>query len=382
MLPFGNIPFINDMLKAMAGQGPLNFDVAVQAAAAAARGDRPDPEVDPATRIAYNRLADIAGRHVGEVTGLGTRPGASNPEIHTTTRALWAHRTLTDLRGLFTELAGSLHSPSQVPPADPVAAMFAQMSTLLFPTLMGMTVGSMVGDLAGRAFGQYDLPLPRPASRDIVVVATSVEDFATEWSIPHDDLKMWVITHELVSHAVLSTPAVVGGLMENVRRYVGSFRPDAEAFMERIGEIDPSDPDALSRLQKSLSDPMVLVGALRSGEQDSLVPLLDAQVAAVGAYIDHVVDEVGSRLLGNPHPIAEAVRRRRLDVRGGTDLAERLLGISLSRPVQAAGAKFVRGVIERAGDGALAPMLTSPGNLPTPNEVEAPGLWLARLETQ
>jgi putative hydrolase len=379
MFPFGNIPFLNDMMKAMASQGPLNWELAAQAAAAAARGDTPDTDTDPATRIAYNRLADIADMHVRQITGLPTGPHDTHTEILTTTRALWAHRTLTDLRPLFTDLAAALTRPQQGDQGDPMSAMIAQMSAFLFPTLMGITVGSMIGSLAQRAFGQYDLPLARPHTSEILVVAASVESFASDWSIPPDDLRMWVLTHELTSHAVLATPAVTDGLMESVKRHVGSFRPDPAAFMSAMGDIDPSDPAALETLQKTLGDPMTIVGAMRSPEQEALAPFLDARVAAVTGYVDHVVDAVGSRILGNASPIAEAVRRRRLDGRTDADLAEKLLGVSLPRALQRRGAEFVSGVIERAGEDPLRGMLTSAERLPTPNELDAPGLWLARL---
>jgi putative hydrolase len=379
MFPFGNIPFLNDMMKAMASQGPLNWELAAQAAAAAARGDTPDTDTDPATRIAYNRLADIADMHVRQITGLPTGPNDTHTEILTTTRAIWAHRTLTDLRPLFTDLAAALTRPQQGDQGDPMSAMIAQMSAFLFPTLMGITVGSMIGSLAQRAFGQYDLPLARPHTSEILVVAASVESFASDWSIPPDDLRMWVLTHELTSHAVLATPAVTDGLMESVKRHVGSFRPDPAAFMSAMGDIDPSDPAALETLQKTLGDPMTIVGAMRSPEQEALAPFLDARVAAVTGYVDHVVDAVGSRILGNASPIAEAVRRRRLDGRTDADLAEKLLGVSLPRALQRRGAEFVSGVIERAGEDPLRGMLTSAERLPTPNELDAPGLWLARL---
>ena len=379
MFPFGNIPFLNDMMKAMASQGPLNWELAAQAAAAAARGDTPDTDTDPATRIAYNRLADIADMHVRQITGLPTGPNDTHTEILTTTRAIWAHRTLTDLRPLFTDLAAALTRPQQGDQGDPMSAMIAQMSAFLFPTLMGITVGSMIGSLAQRAFGQYDLPLARPHTSEILVVAASVESFASDWSIPPDDLRMWVLTHELTSHAVLATPAVTDGLMESVKRHVGSFRPDPAAFMSAMGDIDPSDPAALETLQRTLGDPMTIVGAMRSPEQEALAPFLDARVAAVTGYVDHVVDAVGSRILGNASPIAEAVRRRRLDGRTDADLAEKLLGVSLPRALQRRGAEFVSGVIERAGEDPLRGMLSSAERLPTPNELDAPGLWLARL---
>lgn len=383
MNPFGGLPFFNDMMRAMAQQGPLNWDLAQQFSQLGAVGDSPDPEPDSQTRLAYNALADIADMHVREITMLSTGPRDSHSEILTTTRARWAHRTLTDLRPLFTDLATSL---SQRPktgesPDDPMMAMLGNLSNMMAPAMMGMSIGSMVGALAAHALGQYELPLARPHAAEILVVSSSVDAFATEWSIATDDLRMWVLIHELSSHAVLATPAIVNGLMELVRRHVSAFRPDPEALMQHIGELDPNDDDALSRIQSLFSDPMVLMGAVRSTEQEALAPLLDAQVAAVAGYVDFVVDTVSARLLGSSSPIAEAVRRRRADYGSDAQLIERLLGISTTRAQQVRGRAFIDGVVERAGAASLQTMLTDPGHLPTPNEVDAPGLWLARLET-
>ena len=59
---------------------------------------------------------------------------------------------------------------------------------------------------------------------------------------------------------------------------------------------------------------------------------------------------------------------------------ERLLGLSLTRAQVGRGVAFVEGVIERAGEDGLSRLWTSAQALPTPAEVDAPGLWLARLE--
>lgn len=381
--PFGGLPFFNDMMRAMSQQGPLNWDLAQQFAQLGAVRDTPDPEPDSSTRLAYNSLADIADMHVRQATMLSTGPRDTHSEILTTTRARWAHRTLNDLRPLFTDLATSLSARPAAgdTPEDPMAAMLANISNMMAPAMMGMSIGSMVGALASHALGQYEMPLARPHSSEILVVSSSIDAFASEWSIATDDLRMWVLIHELTSHAILATPAVTDGLMTAVRSHVSAFRPDPEALMEQIGELDPSDPDALGRIQSLFSDPMVLMGAVRTAEQEQLAPRLDAYVAAVSGYVDFVVDSVSSRLLGASSPIAEAVRRRRAEYGNDAQLIERLLGVSTTRAQQVRGRSFIDGVVERAGAESLRTMLERAEHLPTPNEVDAPGLWLARLET-
>jgi putative hydrolase len=382
--PFGGIPFLNDMMRAMSQQGPLNWDLAQQFAQMGAVGDTPDPEPDTNTRLAFNALADIADMHVRGITMLSTGPHDRHTEILTTTRARWAHRTLTDLRPLFTDLATALSTRDQSSetPDDPMGAMLLNLSNMLAPAMLGMSVGSMVGALASHALGQYELPITRPYASEILIVSSSVDSFAREWEIPQDDLRMWVLIHELASHAILATPAITEGLTTMIRSHVSAFRPDPEALMATMSDLDPTDADAMARIQGLFADPMVLLGAVRTPEQVALAPILDARVAAVTGYIDFVVDAVSSRLLGGASPIAEAVRRRRVEYGADAKLVEQLLGISLTRSQQQRGRSFIAGIVEREGESVLPRLVEQPGNLPTPNEIDAPGLWLARLEIQ
>jgi len=382
--PFGGIPFFNDMMRAMAGQGPLNWDLAQQFAQLGAVGDSSDPEPDTATRLAFNSLADIADMHVRAVTSLSTGANDTHTEILTTTRARWAHRTLTDLRPLFTNLATALQSHDTVSDVsdDPMAAMMANLSTMMAPAMMGMSVGSMVGALANHALGQYEIPLARPHTSEILIVSSSIDAFATEWEIPKDDLRMWVLIHELSSHAVLAAPAITDGLTALVQAHVSAFRPDPDALMSSLTDVDPNSTDAMAVVQSLFSNPMVMMGASRTSEQEALAPVLDAHVAAISGYIDYVVDTVSARLLGGASPIAEAVRRRRVQTGANSHLVEQLLGISQTRAQQQRGRAFIDGIVEREGAGTLPALVSAPGNLPTPNEIDAPGLWLARLEIQ
>jgi uncharacterized protein (DUF2342 family) len=60
------------------------------------------------------------------------------------------------------------------------------------------------------------------------------------------------------------------------------------------------------------------------------------------------------------------------------EAAAALFGVDLTRERVDLGAAFVAGVIERDGLDALGRLLSDPSALPTPAEIVAPGLWLAR----
>jgi uncharacterized protein (DUF2342 family) len=86
--------------------------------------------------------------------------------------------------------------------------------------------------------------------------------------------------------------------------------------------------------------------------------------------------------LGGAGAIAEAVRRRRIEESPADIFVEHLLGVRYTRVVVSRGKSFVAGVIERSSPEMLLGVLSRESALPTPAEVDAPGLWLARLECE
>ena len=78
--------------------------------------------------------------------------------------------------------------------------------------------------------------------------------------------------------------------------------------------------------------------------------------------------------------LVEAFRRRRVTAADSDKFVERLLGVDVRPDLVERGHAFVSGVRERAGEEGLARLWEAPRTLPTPNEVDAAGLWLARIE--
>ena len=377
--PFAALPMFGDLARALQGQGPLNWDAARQFAQLGATGGSPEPNVDPAARMAFAELARIAGSHVADVTG--TTNLAPDPQV--VTRGEWASGTLNAYRHLFTEMATALGTPAAGDPeaaSDPMLAMMAGLSKMMAPAMLGMAVGSMVGHLATRAFGTHDLPIPRqPAT--VTLVPSNIDGFAADWEIPVDEMRLWVLAHELAGHTLFGADHVREALSDLVRQHVGGFRPDPNAVAERLGSLDSDEADPMAALQQALGDPEVLLGAVTSPAQLELRPRLDALVAVVVGYTDWIVDAVAVRVVGGDAlRIAEAVRRRRVETSASDSFVEQLLGIRLGDDQVARGKAFAQGVVDRAGDGGLAPLLQRPDAIPTPNEVDAPGLWLARID--
>lgn len=382
--PLSGMPLFGDLAKLFSQQGPIGWDAARQLALSIATDGGEEGNVDPLERIRLEQLARIAELHVGNATGLPTSFGGTGVSIVPVTRGQWATTTLESWRPLFERLASSLTPPAPPTtpdPSDPLSFM-APLMAMMGPMMMGMTAGSMIGHLSRRSFGQYDLPVPRRANDDLMVIPANFETFASEWSIPEDDLRLWVCAQEIAMHSVLRIPHVRATVEEFLSAYAAGFEPDPNALEDRLGsmEFDMSDPSSMSGMQSMFGDPELFLGAIQSQAQRDMLPKFEALIAAMVGYVDHIVDAVGSSLLSNTTMISEAVRRRRVEADDSDRFVERLFGLELTQATYDRGAAFVAGIVERAGNDGLVRLWESERTLPTPAELEAPGLWLARIE--
>lgn len=166
-------------------------------------------------------------------------------------------------------------------------------------------------------------------------------------------------------------------LEELLGAFVSGFRIDPTALAGHLDQLDLADPSSLPEL---FSNPEALLGAVTTPAQHDTEERLSALVSAIEGYVDHILDTVGRRLIGSYGPLSEALRRRRVEATDADQLIRELFGVELSQSAYDRGQRFVKGVLERAGEDALARLWRSASELPTPAEVDAPGLWLERID--
>lgn len=395
MNPFEGMPIFGDLAKMFQNQGPVNWDIARQIGIYMAAEGTVEANVEPLDRIRFEELARVAELHVSEKTGLATSATGRSVSVRAVNRSEWAALTLDAYRPLFERLAESLGRGSLAAPGGPdldallrgepgqsgpdvdPEALLGNMMQVMAPAILGMQLGLMVGHLARRALGPYDLPIPRPPSDELAVVAANVDAFASDWSLPLDDVRLWVCLDGIAHHAVLARPHVRERLTSLLHEYAGGFHPDPDAMSGRLERLDPSDQ---SSWEQVFGDPEALLGSMESPGQREIKPRLEALTVAIEGYVDWVLDEVGGRLIGSYGPLSEALKRRRVEANSGDRFVDRLFGLELSQRQYDRGEAFVKGVVDRAGDDALARLWRSERELPTPAEIDAPGLWLARID--
>lgn len=377
--PFKGIPVFGDLARLFSQQGSMSWDAARQLAQSIATNGEAEPNVDPLERIQLEQLSRVAELHVAQVTGLQPSVSGQGLRITPVTRSQWANTTLDAYRPLFEDLANAINrDTAEATPAEPGDWM-GQIMAMVGPMMLGMTAGSMVGHLSRRSFGQYDLPIPRTHSDELLVVPANIDEFGTAWSLPGDDLRLWVCLHDVTHHTILNLGHVRTRINDLLHEYLSNFEPDDSSLDERFSQLEIDDPSKMGDLQNLLGDPEILLGAIQSPTQRAMLPRLESLIAAIAGYVDHVMDAIGVELIGSYSMVTEALRRHRVQADPSDRFVERLLGLELTKTQYERGTAFIDGVHQRAGDEGLARLWESDDTLPTPAEVDAPGLWLARI---
>lgn len=333
-----------------------------------------EPVVGPAERSRLAQVASAAEAHVLADTG----EAPVGPALEALGRADWAERALTQLRPVLERLATTLQGEPQIP-GDAPAEMnpLAGMMGALGPLLLGVQCGFMVGQLAQGLLSQHDFLLPVPDPAPPAVIVPNLAAFHDAWSIPPDDLRFYVAMSESVRSRLCSHDWVRARLVRLASEYVSSFRVDPEAIQSQLGNLDLTDPSSLEGL---LGDPDAMLGAMTSPAQQAVLERLQLTTAVLESYADHTVDRLAQPLVPSLGVIREARRRHRLERSEADRFVQRLLGLDPSGRTQATADAFCAGVVERAGPAGLQRLVAGEECLPTPPELEAPGLWLARLD--
>lgn len=330
------------------------------------------PRAASIRRAELGVLSERAVELVCEYSGL--EPAGPMPRAELIGRGEWIAANLRSLRhvtgGLERRIAGSLGLPGPL----------AGAARALAGAAVGVELGLVTGYLAQRVLGQYDVALVGPARPPrLLFVAPNLAEAQRRLGGRTRPFLNWIALHE-------ATHAVQFASVPWLRSHIGGL---AEAILDEVElRLDATGAGLLRR--PSLPDPRRLARALRSGDlvslvasprQRRLVRELQATMAVVEGYSEHVMDAVGAALdpaCGRLRERLELSRSRR----GGLErLIQRLLGLDMKLRQYEVGKAFADEVVESGGIAALNAVWADPGALPSEFELTHPGRWLARLAT-
>ena len=300
-----------------------------------------------------------------ELVAAETRlPWVGEPQVGVLTRAEWARASVASF--------GRLLAPAE---ARLAAAGAGRPGRRLAGRLLGAEVGALVGVLARRVLGQYELVVPTGDGAGDVVMLVGGNLLAMErrHSLRPSEFRLWVALHEC-SHRLQFTG-------------VPWLGPHFLGLVSRLLEAATAEPSRLSRLAGDLREatrrgrPLVdetgLMGLLANPAQRRIIDEAQALMSVLEGHGHVVMDRVGARVLASQPHMARVLKARRRDPRFAALM--RLIGLEMKMKQYELGERFMQAVEREGGFSAIDRLWEGPQNLPTFDEIRYPARWLERV---
>jgi len=320
---------------------------------------KPAPEASSFEHVAGP--TEDSARLVTAYTGLMAE---SLPHAEPVDRPLWIQGNLNSLKTVLDPVADKL-GQGMGPLSGAVSAASG--------ALLAVEVGAVSGMLAQRVLGQYEFPILDPeAPARLLFVSPNLAVAASALDAEPDELLRWVALHE-VTHALQfgGVPWLRPHIATMVRELLGGLQVDPVRLMKL-----PDTSDFRSIVDKIREGDLatLIVGP----ERRAVLDAMQAFMAVLEGYAEHVMDEVGAEILPNLPELRGAMDRRRRDRSGLMRIFEKLIGMDMKLRQYELGKQFCDAVAKAGGIAALNRVWEGPAQMPTLAELEDPDAWMAR----
>jgi coenzyme F420 biosynthesis associated uncharacterized protein len=245
--------------------------------------------------------------------------------------------------------------------------------------LASAEVGLLLGYLARRVLGQYDLALlgrePVEGGK-LYYVEPNIRQIEATLGLPRNDFRMWLALHE-TTHAFEfeGNPWVASYFNGLLNQYLGTVQHDAQLLTSGISGLRTIVDRARSRDANSS-----WVEAVMTREQRDIFARLQALMCMVEGYSNHVMNAVGRDLLPTYDTISRRFEQRKARNSPADELFSRITGLKLKMEQYRLGEEFIDAVVAARSHDAARRIWDSPEYLPTMEEIRSPTLWMARID--
>jgi coenzyme F420 biosynthesis associated uncharacterized protein len=244
--------------------------------------------------------------------------------------------------------------------------------------VLSTEVGVVLGYLAQRVLGQYELVLLDEAVKDrpprLLFVLPNLGQAVRSFEADEGEFMTWVTLHE-VTHAVQF--AGVPWLHPHVAGLVQKLLASAEVRIDAPRKLRIPSREEMRELVRALRDGDLISIVTTDAERETL-DQVQAVMAVIEGHAEHVMDAVAPDLLPSLAKLRAAIDRRRRSQTGLSRLVARLLGLDMKLRQYEQGKQFCDAVVAEAGVAALHHVFSSPEALPTLAELADPHAWLER----
>ena len=324
-------------------------------------------------RQAQQQYADFVRRShdlVAEYTGVTLPQPLTN--VRTFDRREWVEANIANFRLLFASLEQGYQAALKRTSAGGALSGLSQV-------VLSAEVGLLLGYLARRVLGQYDISLlgHKPVSSgQVYFVEPNIGRLERRYALPSDDLRFWIALHE-VTHAFEfeAHPWLREYLNDLLTVYLGSFALDLFGSRQ-----DLPLAAVLGRLRANLVQSRHPLELMMSDKQRRIFWSLQALMALMEGYSNHVMQQVGQQCLPSYRQLRRHFEERARRRGAAEQFFIRLTGLDLKLEQYVLGEHFVNTVVEARGIEVMNRVWDGPAMLPSLDEIKQPLRWLERIE--
>ena len=328
-----------------------------------------DPfELERAAPVYAAAMAEIVpalGRALeAELPGIVERSGVVDRET-------WVHANVSTFAALMGKIEAELMEQVLPPGSGLIKATMAIANRMVTTRQFGY----LLGFLGQRVLGQYDLALlsAESAPGRLLFVDENIRRTAVALDVPLNPFRTWIALHETThafefeAHPWLR-PYLAGRLERQLRSLSNGVSTMSREALGKLGKSLRGDGNGEHWME-----------GLMTPDQRREFREIQAVMSLLEGFSDYIMDEVGQELVPEVEVISARFHARR-DQRTGFERAMmRLTGMDLKMEQYRKGEEFVAAVAEARGSEALRALWLGPENLPSPEEIDLPSSWLARV---
>ena len=245
--------------------------------------------------------------------------------------------------------------------------------------LASAEVGLLLGYMARRVLGQYDLALLGREPVDggkLYYVEPNIRMIEHQLGMPRNDFRMWLALHE-TTHAFEfeGNPWVSGYFNTLLTQYITTVKSDAQLITSGFSGIRTMVGRARNR-DKGTS----WIEAMMTPEQRAIFAKLQALMCIVEGYSNHVMNAVGRDLLPTYDTISQRFEHRKMRTSPVDELFARITGLKLKMEQYRLGEEFIDAVVRQRSHDLARRVWNGPEFLPTMDEIHNPTIWVQRID--
>ncbi|HET6262797.1 MAG TPA: zinc-dependent metalloprotease [Chloroflexia bacterium] len=294
-------------------------------------------------------------------------------KIRAFTRSEWIDANISNFGQLFEHIEAIYH---RVQPQQNVGTLvMGEMSQ----TLLSSQLGILMGYLAKRVLGQYDLSLlgKEPVTTgELYFVEPNINGVVGELGLDAHDFRLWIALHETThAYEFEAYPWVREYFNSLLEEYFDYVSDDLVKYGSGLGSLSA----LIERTRSNMSSGDSWIESVMSPEQRNLFNRLQAIMSIVEGYSNFIMNSVGEQLLPSYKTIKERVEQRAARRSTAEKLFIRITGLALKMEQYRMGETFINAVVAQRGVEFANLVWEGPDKLPTLEELRNPDQWIARV---